>query len=141
MTSFPISSTKDRLCCRFPLSGLPRGGRCEEFPCMHTETYDLDWLSDIEEHHSNKLLHTLMWVCYRHPEILEECKALEPALFQQLEAGYHRCQRIQAKEEKIEADYDEHQRRLMDEVRRYFAYYEGGPTGRVTKRCGVQSKI
>jgi hypothetical protein len=127
MTSlYPLSSRKEPRCCwMFSLTGHPYGYRCPTYPCLHVESYNLDFLSDREDRWSKPYLHMLMWACCQHPELLQDCKeALTTTRFAKLESGYQRCLRLEAKQGAIKAEFEAHERRTIEERLLYFAYWE-----------------
>ena len=127
MSLYPFSAfSNNRTCCEFYLSGAdihPDSG-CDHYPCMHTESHDLDWLADTEDLYKRPLFRAFIWVLYRNPDELEnveqELKARE---FDELERAVDRCQRLEDKGDKIEADFEAHERMIEDEQKRYFAYW------------------
>jgi hypothetical protein len=67
----------------------------------------------------------LMWSCYQHPELLQDCKeALTPTRFAKLESGYQSCLRLEAKWDAMNAEFEAHERRTIEERLLYFAYWE-----------------
>ena len=126
MSFYPISAISERPCSEFYLSGAdihPDSG-CEFYPCLHTESHDLDWLADTEDLVKRPLFNSLIWVLHRHPEELEGIKRKLTAVeYTELLSAVSRCQRLDNKKDKIRADFWVHERMMEDEQRRYYEYW------------------
>jgi hypothetical protein len=135
--SYPLSASGYRKCSLFYLSGSetrPNRG-CKVYPCIHTETHDLDWLADREDNLARPQLREFSWRCYYNPELLvsQEAAAFEAQERAQMPLIMARCGRLMNKQGIICADILFHHTMMWEERDKYFKYWESLTEAQLTE--------
>jgi hypothetical protein len=104
-SQYPASSlAKYRFCGIYEPAGA-----CAEYPCIHTECHDPDWLEDQEEGYQNMDFKFKCWDAFksltdpRYASFRERCPPNEWAEY---ELRFERCQRITDKRKAIHKELD-----------------------------------
>ena len=133
---YPFSAESGkRLCSQFYLSGTeyPESG-CPVYPCIHTESRDIDWLEDQEDLHKSPNFHELIWHSYYHRDDFNAFKSeLSPKAYSGAIEMMYRCERLVNKREVIEAERKVVRKLRNRERREYFAYWDSFTQQQLTK--------
>ena len=104
-SQYPLSSlAKYRFCGIYEPAGV-----CAEYPCIHTECLDPDWLEDYEEGCQNIISNHKCWLAFRsltEPDLAHVRERISPKEWAEYELKFERCQRITDKRKAIDAELD-----------------------------------
>lgn len=85
---------------------------CNETPCRHLLSHDIDYLADLELASRDPRFHREVWFYFNH---LQERAKIPPKNLSAFESLFERCQRITDKRDKLDAEIQANEiRRVLE---------------------------
>jgi len=87
---------------------------CDETPCRHLLSHDIDYLADLEQATRSPRFHHELWFYFTHPPDRRHISAIDLPTFARL---FERCQRITDKREQLDMETQVNETRRVLEWR------------------------